>query len=914
MKLLSVSLLTFSMLGAAVDGVAQNMNPRMSAPRDAAAATVEYDGELPPLIDRAVFFDDPEISGSQISPDGKYVTFMRPYEGERNVWVKGVDEDFADAQPLTALDRPVPGYFWTHDSEYVLFVQDAEGDENYHVYAVDPAGERDGDTGVPAPRALTSGEGVRAMIVSVPRSQPGTIYVGLNDRDPAFHDLYRVEVATGEKTLLYENTDQVSGYVFDHDGELRMATKSNDAGGTEMYHVSGAVLTKVYECSVDETCYPSGFVADGEHVYLVSNKGDVDKTQLLKMDPATGATTLIEDDPEDEVDFGGIILSDLTHEPIATVYTGDKTRIYWKDDEWEADYEYLESKLGEDVEVSLGSSTADERTFIVSGSSDTDAGTTYLFDRDSREVEKLYSVRPELADAKLAKMQPIRYESTDGLEIPAYLTLPRGVEPEDLPVVVFVHGGPWARDQWGFNPYAQFFANRGYAVLQPNFRGSTGFGKAFLNAGNGEWGELMQDDITAGVNYLVEEGIADPARVGIMGGSYGGYATLAGLAFTPEVYAAGVDIVGPSNLITLLNSIPSYWASFKKQMFVRMADPETAEGREWLAERSPLNSAEDITAPLLVVQGANDPRVKQAEADQIVVAMRDLGRDVEYLVAPDEGHGFRRPENNMAMIAASERFLAAHLGGRYQKDMPEDVAERLKEITVDPATVVLAQAPSEAERKAERPEPVRGLTPGTSEYDVKMSVMGQDIAMGITETIEETPEGYVVTQEMSSPMGAGSDRVVVSKEGLSPKQRTATQGPAVIEVSYPEGRVTGAMKMGANEQKVDVALDGALFSDGAAEAVSIAALPLAEGYTAMLRGFDTQTQSAVLKRLTVTGKESVEVPAATAEAYRVEVKPADGSAGENVYFVEAAAPYRVLKVTAVVPAMNGAKLEQVLVE
>ena len=268
----------------------------------------------------------------------------------------------------------------------------------------------------------------------------------------------------------------------------------------------------------------------------------------------------------------------------------------------------------------------------------------------------------------------------------------------------------------------------------------------------------------------------------------------------------------------------------------------------------------------------------------------------------------------MAMIAASERFLGEHLGGRYQRDMPEDVASRLDEITVDPATVVLAKAPSEAEKKAVRPVPVRGLTPGTSKYDVKMSVMGQDIAMSITETIEDTPEGYVVTQEMSSPMGAASDVVIVSKEGLSPKQRTAKQGPAVIEMSYPEGSVKGAMKMGANEQAMDFPLDGALFSDGAAEGPSVAALPLAEGYTAMLRTFDVQTQQAALKRLTVTGKEQVEVPATTAEAYRVELKPADGSAGETVYYVEAAAPHRVLKVTAVVPAMNGAVMEQVLVE
>lgn len=878
-------------------------------------AKVAYQGTLPPLIDRAVFFDDPEVSGGQISPDGKYFTFMRPYKGERNVWVRGIDEPLSAARPLTALDRPVPGYFWTHDSEYVLFVQDAGGDENFHVYAVSPDGEAVAKTGVPTARALTSGESVRAQIIDVPRSNPDVLLVGLNDRDPAFHDLYRVDIATGDKELLYENEDQVNSYVFDHDGDLRMATKSGANGGTEIYRVdAGGVLTKVYDCGVDETCYPSGFTADNGAVYLVSNKGEADKTALMRLDPATGATTEIESDPEDEVDFGGAITSDITHELLATTYTGDKTRIYWRDDAWEEDYEWLKEEMGGDVEVGIGSSTADERTFVVYGSSDVQPSTAYLFDRDARTLEKLYSIRPGLEGKQLASMQPIRYKSSDGLEIPAYLTLPTGVAAEGLPLLVFVHGGPWSRDRWGYNGYAQFWANRGYAVLQPNFRSSTGFGKAFLNAGNGEWGELMQDDITAGVEHLIERGVVDADRVGIMGGSYGGYATLAGLAFTPDVYAAGVDIVGPSNLITLLNSIPAYWESFKKQMYTRMADPATDEGQAWLRERSPLNSADKITAPLLVVQGANDPRVKQAEADQIVVAMRDLGREVEYLVAPDEGHGFRRPENNMAMIAASERFLAEHLGGRYQRDMPADVAERLEEISVDPASVVLAQAPSEAELKQGRPTPTRALVPGVRKYAATMKVMGQEMKMDLTESIEETADGYVIEQVMNSPMGAATDRVTVAREGLTPKQRKATQGPATITMDYTETGVTGGMEMNGQSNPIEVDLDAPLFSDGGAEMATTAALPLSDGYTALFTSIDQMTQQPTVKRLTVTGTETVTVPAGTAEVHRVEVKPADGSAGETVYFVETAAPHRVMKVTAVMPAMNGATMEQVLVE
>ena len=883
------------------------------------AATAPYEGELPALIDRALLFDTPETSGGQLSPDGEYVTLMRPYEGERNVYIKRRDEPLDAARPLTTDERPVPGYFWSRDSKYVLYVQDAAGDENYHVYAVDPAEAFAEGGAVPEPRALTEGEGVRAEIVAVPRSKPDKIYIGLNDRDPAYHDLYEVDIATGEKTLLRENTDQVSSYVFDHDGELHLVTKTAADGGTEIYAVGdddSLSLSLAYACSVDETCYPAGVHPDGERVWLVSNKGDEsDLTALLTLDPATGATEYVEADPEGEVDFGGAITSDLTHELLGTVYVGDKPRYYWRDEEYAADFEFLREQLPGREDVSFGSSTADERVYLVSASSDTEPSATYVFDRDADELDLLYETRPDVPTEALADMQPISYPSTDGLEIPAYLTLPEGVEPENLPVVLFVHGGPWSRDDWGYHPYAQFLANRGYAVLQPNFRGSTGYGKAFLNAGNGEWGRKMQDDVTAGAKYLIDEGIADPERIGIMGGSYGGYAVLAGLAFTPDVYAAGVDIVGPSNLETLLASIPPYWDAFRKQMYRRMAEPGTADGDAWLAERSPLNSATDIDDPLLVVQGANDPRVKQAESDQIVVALRDLDREIEYIVAEDEGHGFRRPENNMAMLAATERFFAEHLGGRYQADMPDDVAARLAEITVDPGDVVLAQAPSEAELGAPRPEPARELTPGESTYALTIDMMGQQMKADITETITATDSGYVVVQTMSSPMlGEATDEVLVAKGTLMPMSRTAKQGPATIEMTYPASGVAGTMSMQGNEVPIAVDLDGPIFTDGAAEAATIAALPLAEGYTTVLRRVDAQTQQPKLERLTVTGIETVEVPAGTAEAYRVEVKPADGSAGEGIYYVETAAPHRVLKITAVVPAMNGATMEQVLVE
>ena len=356
-------------------------------------------------------------------------------------------------------------------------------------------------------------------------------------------------------------------------------------------------------------------------------------------------------------------------------------------------------------EIGLGSHTKDDRVWLVSAHGDTEPGETYLFDRQTRKLTLQYKVREKLPRQALASMTAIRYKSSDGLEIPAYLTLPKGVPAKNLPTIAFPHGGPWARDNWGYNAIAQFLANRGYAVLMPNFRSSTGYGKKFLNAGNGEWGRLMQDDITWGMKYLVAEGIADPKRLGIMGGSYGGYATLAGVTFTPDLYAAAVDIVGPSNLITLLEAIPPYWEAGRKIMYARMADPGTPQGKAWLQERSPLTKAADIKTPLLVVQGANDPRVNRREAEQIVIALRDRGFPVEYLLAPDEGHGFARPVNNMAMFMATEEFFAQYLGGRYQADGTPEVVERLKEITVDPKTVTVSKTRQGRFRWRSRGEP-----------------------------------------------------------------------------------------------------------------------------------------------------------------------------------------------------------------
>jgi dipeptidyl aminopeptidase/acylaminoacyl peptidase len=652
-----------------------------------AAAPTLARAEQPPLIDRNLFFGEIAIAGAQISPDGRLISFLKPYKGTRNIWVKGADEPFSAARPVSAeATRPIRNYFWSHDSKYILYSQDSGGDENFNVYAIDPTLEPDPATGVPPTRALTNLKGVRTQIFSAPRSKPDILYIGLNDRDARWHDLYELRISNGEKTLLRKNTENIAAWEFDHDGALRLAERTNSAGDMEILRVDADGFKQIYGCSVLETCGVYGFDAGNHQVYLVTNKGSLNLTELDLLNPATGASSKVEGDPLGRVDLRDGKLSEVDQRILFTDYEDDTVRRYFRDKAFEKDYRWLQSQLP-GLEIGFGATSNDENLWIVTAYSDVEPGVTYVWNRKMRHLALQYRIRDELPRESLASRKPYHYPSSDGLEIPAYLTLPKGLKAKNLPLIVFPHGGPWARDSFGYDTYAQFLSNRGYAVLQPNFRGSTTYGKKFLNAGNGEWGRKMQDDLTWGVKALVAAGIVDRAHAGIAGGSYGGYATLAGVAFTPDVYAAAVAIVAPSNLITLLDAIPPYWEAGRKQMYTRMADPTTPDGKALLIAESPLTQAKSIVTPLLVVQGKNDPRVNVRESDQIVAAVRDNGRPVEYLVAPDEGHGFARPINNLAMVTAMEDFFAQYLGGRFQKDVPPDVAAKLKDITVDPKTV-----------------------------------------------------------------------------------------------------------------------------------------------------------------------------------------------------------------------------------
>ncbi len=866
--------------------------------------SVEYEGELPPLIDRQTFFGDPEYANAQLSPDGEHVSFTKPYKGQMNVWVKDRGEPFSAAEPVTAdTTRPVSGYFWTQDSERILYVQDKGGDENYHIYAVDPDAEKETELGVPPAEDLTPYEDVRAQIIAVPESMPGEILVGLNDRNPKYHDVYRLDLATGDRTLVYKNESSIAGWETDLEGNLRLATRQTSDGGTEVLRVEEDTLVSVYECSFEETCSPVRFHKDGERVYMQTNKGEnVDLSRLVLFHPQTQEMEVVASDPEGEVDFGGAIFSDATDELLATVYVDERKRVYPKDEDFKADYQFLKNEL--EGEISFGSSTEDEQYRIVTASSDVDPGSVYLFDREAQSLTKLYESRPEIPSEHLAEMKAIEYQARDGRTIPAYLTLPKGVEHENLPVVIYPHGGPWSRDTWGYSGYAQFFANRGYAVLQPNFRGSTGYGKEFLNAGNMEWGTgAMQHDITDGVQYLIEQGIADSTRVGIFGGSYGGYATLAGLTFTPDVYAAGASYVGPSNLLTLLNSIPPYWAPIKKMFNKRVGDPEDPQDKKRLKQQSPFFHAEQIDDPLLVIQGANDPRVKKQESDQIVVAARENDVPTQYLVAPEEGHGFQKEDNRLAVAAQLERFFGQHLDGRYQTDVAPEVQARLDSLRQDVSAVTLPDTTQTA--SAEEPENglsrVDGTTvqPGSFDYDVTMEAQGRTIDLSAARTIATTTldgeTAWTVTTRTTTPRATVTDSLVLDGTTLRPHEHHLS-GPLTMSVTYSDTAATGSITMRGQSTEINQRLEQPTLAGSANAQIALASMPMGPDVSISLRVFNAQQQKVETLTFEVTGTETVETKAGTFDTYVLKMMSASGNASGTMY-VRQTAPHHLVKST-----------------
>lgn len=609
--------------------------------------------QLPPLISREILFGNPERARPQLSPDGKYLAYIAPDEKNvLQVWLRTVGQE-DDRQLTNDKKRGIRMYFWTYKPEQLIYLQDSDGDENFHLYSVNIQSN--------IVRDLTPFQEVKAQVVDADPDFPDEVLVALNLNNAAKFDVYRINLNNGAVEFDTENPGNIVDWTANAQFQVLSATAATNDGSYDLLYRE--TVDQPWETlrhwGPDEEGGAVSFSTDGKILYIIGSH-DANAKRLIALDLATRQETVIAED--EQYDVGGIVTHPTTRVIQAVSFYKDKVQWQILDQSIAPDFEALSQVR--DGEFGISSRTLADDAWLVAYSTDDGPVYYYSYNRVSKSSTLLFSNQPQLEELQLASMQPISYQARDGLTIHGYLTTPVGIEAKNLPTVLLVHGGPWARDTWGYDPGVQWLANRGYGVLQVNFRGSTGYGKAFVNAGNRQWAATMHDDLIDAVNWLVEQGIADPEKIAIMGGSYGGYATLVGLTFTPDVFAAGVDIVGPSNLVTLMQSIPPYWAPMKAMFAHRLGDLETEE--EFLKERSPLFYVDRIQKPLLIGQGANDPRVKQAESEQIVEAMQKAGKPVEYALYTDEGHGFARPENRLHFYAIAEEFLAKYLGGRFE--------------------------------------------------------------------------------------------------------------------------------------------------------------------------------------------------------------------------------------------------------
>lgn len=590
------------------------------------------------------FFKNPEKSGYKISPNGNYYSYLTPYENRMNIFVQEIGKE--KAKQLTfETDRGIAGYFWGNNNR-ILYLKDEGGDENFSLFGVDLDGEN--------LECLTCFENVRTTIIDDLPDISEFVIIGMNKRNPQVFDPYRLNIQTGEMEMIAENPGNIQSWTTDHDGQLRAAIAVVDGVNTQHLYrkTENEEFKPILTTSFKETLDISFFTFDNEKMYAVSNIGR-DKTAAVIFDPETAEEVeVLYENPD--YDVSRLSYSERDKKLWAAYYTSWKSQRHYFDDEFEAMLKRLKADLG-DIEIGISAHDKAEEMFIVRTSSDRTLGAYYLYDKKNDDLQKIHDIAPWIKAEELAEMKPIEYTARDGLKIMGYLTTPKGVEPKNLPVVVNVHGGPWARDVWEFNPEVQFLANRGFAVFQPNFRGSTGFGKKFWEASFKEWGLDMQNDVTDGVYWLIREGIANPDKIAIYGGSYGGYATLQGIVVNPSLYAAAVDYVGVSNLFTFMNTIPPYWKPLLDMMHEMVGHPEKDSVQ--FRATSPALNADKIITPLFVAQGANDPRVNKAESDQIVEALKSRGIEVQYMLKEDEGHGFRNEENRFDFYRAMEKFL-----------------------------------------------------------------------------------------------------------------------------------------------------------------------------------------------------------------------------------------------------------------
>lgn len=603
----------------------------------------------PPRIPLEDFFRKPDKIMLRLSPNGRYLAYLEPYQRRLNVSVQ--DLETGESRRVThATDRDISGHTWANDDRLV-YLQDTGGDENFRLYAVD----RDGAN----PLDLTPFDGVKCGIVDELEDIDNELLLQMNRRNPELFDVYRLNVHSGALEMIAENPGNIQSWHTDHEGRLRLATTTDGVNTSILFRdAENDPWRTVATYDFKEYARPCLFTYDNRALIVSSNVGR-DRAAIFEYDLGSGKQTkLVYEHPE--VDVGHVLSSKRRRKLTGVAYETDRVHFHLFDERRRKVQEFLDRELA-GYENHVVSHSKDESKYIVSAASDRTLGSYHFLDVDKLELRKLFDVSPWLDETRMAPMEPIRYRARDGLEIPGYLTLPPGVEPRNLPLVVHPHGGPWARDSWGFNPEIQFLANRGYAVLQMNFRSSAGYGRSFLEAGFRQWGLAMQDDVTDGANWAVERGICDPQRIAIYGGSYGGYATLSGLTKTPELYACGISYVGVSNLFTWIAAIPPYWKPYLEMLHEMVGHPDRDSER--FRATSPFFNAEKITAPLFVAQGANDPRVTKHESDQIVEALRERGVEVEYMVKENEGHGFQNEENRFDFYRALERFLERHLGG-----------------------------------------------------------------------------------------------------------------------------------------------------------------------------------------------------------------------------------------------------------
>lgn len=601
-----------------------------------------------PLIPMEDFFRNPEKSSFKISPNGNHIAYMKPWKTRMNVYVLDIKTN-DETQLTSSEERGIYGFAWLTD-ERIGYIKDDGGDENVHCYVVNIDGSNERD--------LTPFENVQARIINDLEDDPNHIMIGLNKRNPKIHDPYRVNVNDGKMEMITENPGNISEWMTDHNGKLRVAITSDGVNTSLLYRDSESdnfklILTTDFKVSVS----PLFFTFDNKNLYVASNRGR-DKAAIFEfnIDKAKEDELIFE---HDQVDVSDLIYSKKRKVLTGVNYTIAKNDMVFFDD-WREDIQQkLESQLP-GYEVGITSFSKDETKAIVVTYSDRCRGTYYYYDVIKNKLTDLGKISPWLNEDHMAEMKPIEYRSRDGLTIHGYLTLPKGSDGKNLPVVVNPHGGPWARDSWEYKSEVQFLANRGFAVFQMNFRGSTGYGRDFWEISFKEWGKSMQDDITDGVNWLIDEAIADPERIAIYGASYGGYATLAGLTFTPDLYACGVDYVGVSSLFTFMESMPPYWELYRNMLYEMVGHPE--KDKDLLASSSPLLHIDKIKVPLFIAQGANDPRVKKSESDQVVEALKSVGIDVPYMVKDNEGHGFYNQENEFDFYREMEKFLKKHIG------------------------------------------------------------------------------------------------------------------------------------------------------------------------------------------------------------------------------------------------------------